>query len=353
MPPTMALEKTAAGAAPTTRDRLFHTFRCGDHCWRPLLDLGTDDEEGPAGFVGASCTSVGDALVLVGVGTDGELYEATCDLDGLLRPFTALRQRVAVAWDRIDDGGPRAFYAVTCAGTRGYLHVVGQGSDGRLYHTLRMPSGIWQDRFSIVNGDRLGGPETFTTAACASDGDLLHLVVLDEHGELCHTVREADGQWQDFSRLGRGQLHDTPTRFVAIDCAAVGDCLQIVGVGSDGLLYHTIRWPDGTWQRYFGVLGGQQYGGARRCALSVGCARMNHGLEVVAVGADNQLFHATRRPDGSWRESLRFGPGDADERVLDNVGLRLDSRPAFYDVSCTSAGDVLHIVGSTWQGGFA
>lgn len=353
MPPTMTLDNTAAAAAATTRDRLFHTYRPSDRRWRPLVDLGTGDEGGPAGFVGASCTSVGGALVLVGVGTDGELYETTRDLDGVWQPLVALRQRFAATWERVDDGGPREFYAVTCAEASGCLHVVGQGSDGRLYHTLRMPGGSWQDRFSIVDGDRRGGSERFTTAACAGDGDRLHLVALDEHGQLFHAVREVDGRWRGFSPLGRGQLHDSPTRFVAIDCAAVGDCLQIVGVGSDGRLYHTIRWPDGTWQRYFGVLGGQQYGGAPRFALSVGCARLHDVLEVVAVGADNHLFHATRRPDGSWRESLRFGPGDADEPFLDSVGLRLDSQPAFYDVSCTSAGDVLHIVGSTWQGGFA
>jgi hypothetical protein len=349
----MTLENTTARAAATTRDRLFHTYRDGDGRWQPLVDLGAAGEGGPAGFVGATCTCVGGALAIVGVGTDGKPYETTCDVDGGRRPFVALRRRFATSWGGIDDGGPRELYGVTCAGSHGYLHLVGQGSDGQLYHALRMPGGVWQDRFSMIRADRLGGPEMFTTAACACDGDVLHLIVLDADGQLCHTMRDTDGAWHDFQRLGRGQLHDTPTRFVAIDCAAVGNCLQIVGAASDGLLYHTVRWPDGTWQRYFGVLGGQQYGGAPRFALSVGCARVHHGLEVIAVGADNQLFHATRRPDGSWRESLRFGLADGDDQFINRVGHRLDDQPAFYDVSCASAGDALHIVGSTWQGGFA
>jgi hypothetical protein len=347
---TMTSFDNATEPEAAATDQLFHTVRSADGRWQELIGLGQDNlEQVPAGFVGASVTTIAGALMLVGVGTDGELYHSTREFDGSWHPFHALR-RGGIA------GGPADFYSASCAGIHGVLHLIGQGSDGLLYHTVRFPDGRWRDYFELIDAEVLGGPSAFSAAACAADGDCLQVVALDVNGQLHHTLREADGNWQQFRGLGRGQLYDAPARFVGISCATVGGCLHIVGAGADGRLYHTIRWPDGTWQRYFGVLGGQQYGGAPHFALSVGCARVGHALEVVAIGSDNRLFHATRRPDGSWRESLRFGAGqllDGEGQFLEGAGQLLEGSPAFYDVSCAGTGNALHVVGGTWQGGFA
>ncbi len=167
------------------------------------------------------------------------------------------------------------------------------------------------------------------------------LVALDQSGQAHHTARDIEGGWHEFRSLAA--LYDAPARFVAIDCAVVwGGSLHVVGVGGDAELYHTIHWPDGTWQRYFGVLGGQQHGVVPRFALSVACTRVGHDLGLVAICSDHRLFHSTRLPDGSWRGSMWFGE------------QQLREWPAeFFDVSCASTGDALHLVGGTWQGGFA
>jgi hypothetical protein len=407
---TASFDRTSEPAVETT-DQLYHSVRRSDGGWlgmTGLLERGLDD--GPSGFVGASATGLGDALELVAAGTDGELYHATRWPDSSWEPFTALRgagrlrPRPTAPFERIIGsvhGGPPQFYGAACAHARGLLHVVGLGCDGHLCHTVRWPNGCWQHRFERVPAID-DGQATVAAVACAGDRDALHLAALDSDGQLHYAIRDGEGQWQDFERLGRDRLYDAPPRFAAIDCATVRGCLQIIGVGSDGRLYHTLRWPDGTWQRYFGVLGGQEYGGAPRFALGVGCARVGLALEVVAIGADGRLQHATRRPDGSWRES-HFGgasgsPGGkrlldgseqtqhgeqrlliggeqphSGEQQLADVSAQLlrgsglgdggqlrrggeqlpDEPPPFYAVSCASAGQELHVIAGTWQGGFA
>lgn len=334
---TIESYEKSAEPAPAATDQLYHALRSADGRWQgPFELIGPSDGEHPAGFVGATCTEVAGELMLIAVGTDGELYLTTRDRDGSWEPFLALRRGDVY-------GGPKQFYAATCAATRGELQLVGLGSTGRLYHTIRAADGSWQDHFELIDAEAHGGPDAFAAVSCTSIGDSLHVVVLDASGQLHHTIRSANGAWQEFRGLARGELYDAPARFVAIDCAAAwGGSLQVVGVGSDAQLYHTIRWPDGTWQRYFGVLGGQRYGGAPQFALSVGCARVGDALGLVAIDSGNRLFHSTRQPDGSWRDTLSF-----------RGGSRHYGPPAFYHVSCASTGDALHIVGGTWQGGFA
>jgi hypothetical protein len=315
-------------------DQLYHAVCSTDGRWQKFGLISSGGDEAPPGFVGASCAEAGGALLLVGVGTDGELYQTTFDSDGDWHEFTRVR-------DEWIEGGPREFYAAACCGGRGALQLVGLGSDARLYHTVRLADGSWQRNFELIDGGAHRGPDAFVGASCAVAGDALHLLTLDQGGQAYHTVRDHDGRWQDFRSLG--QLYDAPTRFVAIDCAVVwGGSLHVVGVGSDARLYHTIRWPDGSWQRYFGVLGGQQHGVAPRFALSVACAPVGHDLGLVAICSDHRLFHSTRLPDGSWRRAAWFGEPRQGERPVE-----------FFGVSCASTGDALHLVGGTWQGGFA
>jgi hypothetical protein len=316
-------------------DQLYHAVCSVDGRWRNFGPIGAGgSEEAPPGFVGAGCAEVAGTLMLVGVGVDGELYHASRDDDGEWQPFAGLR-------DEWIEGGPREFYTAACCGGRGALHLVGLGSDARPYHTVRLPDGSWQGHFEVIDGELLGGPEKFGAVSCAVAGETLHVVALDQSGQAHHTARDGEGNWHQFRSLG--QLYDAPARFVAVDCAAVwGGSLHLLGVGGNGELYHTIRWPDGTWQRYFGVLGGQQHGVVPRFALGVACTHVGHDLGLIAICSDHRLFHSTRQPDGTWRGSMWFG-----EQQLRDWPVE------FFDVSCASTGDALHLIGGTWQGGFA
>jgi hypothetical protein len=327
------LESSAEPAA-VAADQLYHAVVSLDGRWERPFELIEAEVDDPPGFAGASCADVEGELALVAVGTDGRLYHTGLDRDRRWRSFSAVSSR-------LPDNRPEEFYAAACAGGHGVLQLVAVGSDGRLYHSLRRRGGAWQDRFEVVESERLGGPEAFATVSCARAGDSVHLAALGAGGQLYHSVRDPDGVWRDFRCLGRGRLYDAPARFLAVDCAAIrGGSLQIVGVGADGCLYHTVLWPDGAWQRYFGVLGGQPHGGALAFGLGVACAGSGHALGVVAIGADKRLVCSTRMPDGSWRRSVR-------------AGRQRHAAPDCYQVSCAAIGDALHVVGGTWQGGFA
>ena len=189
---------------------------------------------------------------------------------------------------QVTGGLGGAFTALGCAGVGDQLELVGVAPNGQLYHTLRNANGIWQAVFGLVEGQVHAGPPSFRRIACGGAGQALHVIGLGSDGQLYHTLRASTGTWQSFFGLVEGQVHGGPARFTAAGCAGVGASLHVVGLGSDGQLYHTIRDPNGTWQDFFGLVEGQ--------------------------------VHA--------------GP------------------PSFTGVSCGGVADSLHLVGSTFNGGF-
>src|SRR4051812_41127078 len=78
--------------------------------------------------------------------------------------------------------------------------------------------------------------------------------------QLWHTIR-TNTAWQPNFGIVESQVAGGPTGFRAVGGAGVGDDLQIVGVGSDSHLWHTIRFANGSWQPTFGPVAGQSAGG--------------------------------------------------------------------------------------------
>jgi hypothetical protein len=183
-------------------------------------------------------------------------------------------------------GGPcPGFVAEACGSADGQaLQVVGVGTDGKLWHTIRYPNGGWQSSMGLIESQSSGGPAGFKDVGCAGAGGGLHVVGLGNDGKLWHTIRNANGGWQSSFGLIESQSSGGPASFVAVACgSADGHALQVVGVGSDGRLWHTIRNPNGSWQSGFGLIESQSAGGPRSFK-GVGCAGAGGGLHVVGVG---------------------------------------------------------------------
>jgi hypothetical protein len=108
----------------------------------------------------------------------------------------------------------------------------------------------------------------------------LQLVAFGTDAQLYHTSRHPDGTWQDYFGLVEGQVSGGASRYRALGCAGVGDGVQVVGVRSDGHLYHTIRNPDGTWQSSFGLIEGRVHGGPLSFT-GVSCGGVGKSLHVV------------------------------------------------------------------------
>src|SRR5262249_31794510 len=149
-------------------------------------------------------------------------------------------------------------------------------------------------------------------------------------GHLWHTIRHASGRWtRDFGDIGT-QVSGGPPAFTAVGCAGVHEELQVIGLGSDGQLYHTLRHHDGTWQPQWGPVA-EESGGGPGAWTAVACGGIGHDLHVVGLGTDQQLYHTIRFPR-SWQDE--FGP----------VAEESSGGPgAWIAVSCAGVGSKLEI----------
>ena len=77
----------------------------------------------------------------------------------------------------------------------------------------------------------------------AAIGHRLHVAIVHE-GRIQHRVREMSGAWTPWGTIEAPQGHE----FDAISCSCVDDCLHIVVKNVNGVYFHAIRFPDGSWQ---------------------------------------------------------------------------------------------------------
>lgn len=130
-------------------------------------------------------------------------------------------------------------------------------------------------------------------------------------GAMCHCIRRADGTWTGCERLAG---YNGAPAFSGPDLAITGlpdGSSQVPAIGLDGMVYHRVRRPDGTWTGFRPPRGMNTPAlGAR----AVDVAGMPDGsAQVVAVGRDGRAWHDTRRPDGSWTGFARIpGPNGRD-----------------------------------------
>jgi hypothetical protein len=156
-----------------------------------------------------------------------------------------------------------------------------------LLHTIRNSNGTWQSSFDSIESQSSGGPPAFLDVACGSaDGQALQVVGVGSDGKLWHTIRNSNGTWQPRFEPIESQSSGGPGTFLDVACgSADGQALQVVGVGSDGNLWHTIRNSNGNWQASFEPIESQSSGGPP-FGFGVGCAGAetgtDHDLQVVS-----------------------------------------------------------------------
>jgi hypothetical protein len=97
--------------------------------------------------------------------------------------------------------------------------VVGVGNDGKLWHTIRYPDGSWTAGFDLIESQSAGGPGSFTAVGCGSTGQGLQVVGVGNDGNLWHTIRYPGGSWTAGFGLIENQSAGGPSRFTAVGCA--------------------------------------------------------------------------------------------------------------------------------------
>ncbi|MER6466387.1 hypothetical protein ABT278_38795 [Streptomyces sp. NPDC001228] len=118
-------------------------------------------------------------------------------------------------------------------------------------------------------------------------------------GSLQGTLRHADGTWSGLSlSLQPGGL---ATQGGPRAVAAMPDGrLQFLAYGADGHLYHCIRFPDGSWQRWVRLnddATDKNFAGGP-VAMAV---TPDYCAHVMAIDKNGGLQYNLRAPDGSWQ----------------------------------------------------
>ncbi|MFF4381450.1 glycoside hydrolase domain-containing protein [Kitasatospora sp. NPDC001547] len=160
---------------------------------------------------------------------------------------------------------------------------------------VRQSSGAWPG-FSPLTGG--AGVFRGSEAAIAGlPGGSSQELGIGLDGRLYHGVRAAGGSWSGFAALpDDGTPASRPSR---VGIAGLPDgSSQVLAVGADGNVYHRTRFADGSWSGY-GALPG--VGTPTMGAADVAIAGMPDGsAQVLAIGNDGNVYHETRFSDGSW-----------------------------------------------------
>ncbi len=154
------------------------------------------------------------------------------------------------------------------------LQVVGLATDGTIWHTIRFANGSWQSTFGNVNNQEgNGGSLRFTDLDCAGIGGDLHITAIATDGTIWHTIRFANGSWQsNFGNVNNQEGNGGSLRFTHVDCANVGGNLHVAAVNRNHIIWHTIRFANGSWQSTFGNVNNQEGNGGSLRFTDVGTA---------------------------------------------------------------------------------
>ncbi|MGW6933555.1 hypothetical protein ACWGE0_26100 [Lentzea sp. NPDC054927] len=243
-------------------------------------------------------------------------------------------------WNRVPgNAGEAQFQASTmtvAATPNGELHVFAIGNDGLMYHTVRNADGSWQS-WNAMPG---AGTMFFQARALTATGMPDNTVQVVANGPdkiLYHSVRKVDGTWQNWGALpGRASSGNFQAAEVAIAGHANGSA-QLVATGNDGLIYHTIRNANGSWDGWNAVQGADGAPNFQASALAI-AANADGGTQFTAVGNNGLVYHAIRRADATWQSWIRVaGAGSAGEMSAST--LAMTSRPGTNDVQLTATGN--------------
>ena len=310
---------------------LWHTIRYSDASWQGSFGSVDSMESNPIhAFSDAACAATGSQLQAVAVGPGGQLYHTVRNANGTWQPFFGHVEGIVA-------GAPGPFSQVCCAGFGSDFHVVALDPNGQLWHTVRHGDGSWQPTFVPVPFGPTA-PGGFLAASAVHGDDELVVAAVGSDGWIYTNAREdSDASWSTFSIVA-GQPNDGgPHADVAI--ARLGTDYHVVAVSQGGFLFHSLFhsvWPLG-WQGFWGSIQGVE-ANAPEPFSAVDCGFVGNDLHVAAVGDGGQLWHTIRYPDTSWQSSFGWVNG---QEANGNV--------VFTAVGAAAFASELHVVGLAWQ----
>lgn len=129
---------------------------------------------------------------------------------------------------------------------------------------------------------------------------------------LYHTVRNDNGTdsapWQNFWGDVMGQVGPTPGSGTIIDVKcdeAPEGTLQLIIRTSDGKIWHTVRDPSGSWQKFWGDVFGQSGTPTGGPIHSMTCSAGTDGTFQIGILMNDQktVLHTVRNVDTTWQKA--------------------------------------------------
>ncbi|MFJ5550093.1 CehA/McbA family metallohydrolase [Streptomyces sp. NPDC093225] len=312
------------------RRTLFHTERRPDGSWSSMRPL--PGAAGASAFSGVQTAAAGQAdgsVVLLGIAPDNSLWLTAVRGASVLQPW----QRVA------GPDGKEAFTvreADVAAFPDGTCQIVATAMDGTAYHQLRRADGGLTG-FRAAPGATASSRWGATKVAIAAmpDGSA-QLLSYGTDGLMYHCVRGRDGSWSGWGRMGGANGAATFSGPALAITGMPDGSSQVLAIGLDGMVYHQVRRPDGSWTGFRAPRGVTT---PTMGASAVGIAGMPDGsAQVVAVGLDGRVWHDVRRADGSWTPFAQVpGPNGRDGFPAGQVRITA-LRDGTAHVSAVSAG---------------
>ncbi|OUM00990.1 hypothetical protein A8M77_17945 [Variovorax sp. JS1663] len=204
--------------------------------------------------------------------------------------------------------------------------VVSVGSDGRAYHRAQRVDGSWTPNAPIpgVGGSSAGFYARRVAIGGAKDGSA-QMVVVGWDDLVYHGMRYANGSWSGMNLLDGA---DGAANFAARDAAIAICCdsstspgaAQVVANGlATGPVFHRARLSDGRWlpfQQVTGLLN------STRLAVAVDAATSN--TYVLATAAPLGIVRQLRYANGAWdawiASSNSAGATDVSLAISNNAG---------------------------------
>lgn len=169
-------------------------------------------------------------------------------------------------------------------------------NSAQLLHAIRAASGAWTG-WGDITGE-IGSPGSVRKAVMCNLPSGMHVVVL-AYGTnaLYHTIRFPDGTWQPWGDV-RGAAGN-PGTISDIACSAdlTGPQLQLAVVAG-GRLYHTIRFADRTWSSFGDVSAANGWHPGTFTAL--GMVQDGGNMQLMASTSDGGIWHTLRFSNGNW-----------------------------------------------------
>jgi len=203
--------------------------------------------------------------------------------------------------------------------------ALGIGTDGRVYERAQLTNGNWGAWVLVPGpGKTVAGIAAKQVAIAGALDGSLQAVIVGSDDIVYHAMRYANGSWSGFAQVnGANGAANFAARDVAI--AIVNSSLSTPGqahVVANGLgggtVYHRVRLDDGNWTPWGAP------GGPATNAVAVAFAG-NKDLYLVGTTTSGGITRTVRRASGAWDSCVSVS--DLPAGGFKDVAVSIDSDP--------------------------